>query len=129
MTVDGTRAVVAECNYDNHDSCYIPGLQLKANYTLFLTVQCQDECRYMLNSRWSDLEHLSPGDEFIFKFGKETLQLYHVELSDEKFEEFRVHISTRVTRRPFDNVKIYGKYGKGTSPTPQDYDFKSINLW
>lgn len=41
----------------------------------------------------------------------------------------RIHLAPRVTRRPFDNVKIYGKYGKDATPTPKDYDFKSINLW
>lgn len=41
----------------------------------------------------------------------------------------RIHLAPRVTRRPFDNVKIYGKYGKDSTPTPQNYDFKSVNLW
>lgn len=39
-----------------------------------------------------------------------------------------MHVAQRATQRPFDNVKIYGKYGKN-SPTPEDYDFKSTNLW
>lgn len=45
-----------------------------------------------------------------------------------EFEEFRVHVAPRATQRPFDNVKIYGKYGKN-NPTSENYDFKSVNLW
>jgi hypothetical protein len=52
-----------------------------------------------------------------------------VELNESKFEEFRVHVAPRVTQRPFDNIKIYGKFGKGAEPTAQDHDFQSVNLW
>jgi hypothetical protein len=41
----------------------------------------------------------------------------------------RIHLAPRVTRKPFDNIKIYGKFGKNSNPTPQEFDFKSINLW
>ena len=41
----------------------------------------------------------------------------------------RIHLAPRVTRKPFDNIKIYGKYGKDVAVSPQDFDFKSINLW
>jgi len=52
-----------------------------------------------------------------------------VELEGIQFQEFRVHIAPRVTNRPFDNVKMYGKWGKNSDPTPEDYDFTSTNLW
>lgn len=71
-----------------------------------------------------------PGEDAVFMFGKDTTQIYHVELDDYKdFKEVRIHLAPRVTRRPFDNVKIYGKYGKDAVPTPTNYDFKSTNLW
>jgi hypothetical protein len=41
----------------------------------------------------------------------------------------RLHLAPRVTRRPFDSIKIYGKYGKDVAVSAQDFDFKSINLW
>lgn len=128
ITQDGTQMIIANCIYDTQDTCYISGDRLKAAEILFLTIRCQDDCTYNLNSRWSDIEHLKPGDRSVFKFGQENFQLYHVELGNTKFEEFRVHVSPRTTQRPFENVKIYGKYGQN-DPTPEDYDFKSVNLW
>lgn len=128
ITVDGTQMVVAECLYDGQDSCFISKNSLKDNEILFITVKCQDQCTYNLNTRWSDIEHMKPGDDYVFKFGKETSQIYHVELGDTDFEEFRVHVAPRATLRPFENIKIYGKYGKD-NPSPEDYDFKSTNLW
>lgn len=41
----------------------------------------------------------------------------------------RIHLAPRVTRKPLDNLKVYGKYGSDATPTPQDYDFKSVSLW
>lgn len=112
ITQDGTQMIIANCIYDGQDTCYIDGGKLKATEILFLTIRCQDECTYSLNSRWSDVEHLKPGDRYVFKFGNENFQIYHVELGDAKFEEFRVHVTPRATQRPFENVKIFGKYGQ-----------------
>lgn len=82
-------------------------------------IQCQDDCTYNLNVQWSDTEHLLPGEEQIFMFGKDNHQIYHVELEEkEQFEEVRLHLAPRVTRRPFDNIKIYGKYGKDVAVSP-----------
>jgi hypothetical protein len=76
------------------------------------------------------LEHLKPGDDVIFIFGKEKNQLYHVELDDEgEFEEIRIFVRPRVHRHIFDKIRIYGKYGTDATPTIQDHDFTSINLW
>lgn len=111
------------------DSCYLPAFTLKPNSVLFVHVQCQDDCTYNLNAQWSDTEHLLPGEEVIFMFGKDTTQIYHVELDDYDFQEVRIHLAPRVTRKPFDNVKIYGKFGRDAAPTPQQHDFTSINLW
>ena len=63
-------------------------------------------------------------------FGKDTNQIYHVQLENEKqFEEVRIHLAPRVTRKPFDNIKIYGNYGKDKDPTSEKHDFVSVNLW
>ena len=91
--------------------------KLRNGTTLFIVVKCEDDCKYGLRSRWSSLEHLKPGQDYSFQFGKETFQLYHVELEDKKYEEFRVHIAPRVTNKPFDNVKIYGKWGRNSTPS------------
>lgn len=48
---------------------------------------------------------------------------------EEEFDELRIYLVPRVTRRPFDRVKIYGKYGHEGEPTSKSYDFESINLW
>lgn len=105
--------------YTGVDSCYLPAFTMKPNTVLFVHVQCQDDCTYNLNTQWSDTEHLIPGEEVIFMFGKDTTQIYHVELdSYDDFEEVRIHLAPRVTRKPFDNIKIYGKYGKDVAPTP-----------
>jgi hypothetical protein len=85
---------------------------LKKEANLFITIQCEEDCTYNLKVRWSDLEHLHPGQEIIFMFGTEKTQLFHVELEDEEFEEVRIHLAPRATIRPFDSIKIYGKYGK-----------------
>ena len=120
ITVDGTDKAVTQCQYNgNTDSCYIPKNYLKENMLLFLTIQCQDDCTYNINTRWNNTEHLKPGDNYIFTFGKENSQLYHVGLEGKKFEEFRLHISQRVTQRPLDRLKIYGKYGNNSEPTPE----------
>lgn len=85
ITQDGTQMIVANCMYDGHDSCYLSGSQLRKDEVLFLTIKCQDECTYNLNTRWSDTEHMKPGDRYVFKFGKDNFQIYHVELGDAKF--------------------------------------------
>lgn len=52
-----------------------------------------------------------------------------MELPDKNFQEFRVHVAPRTTRKPFDNIKIYGKFGSDTGLTTESYDFQSVNLW
>lgn len=131
LSIEGSDNIIASCEYNGADSCYLSKELVQANSVLFVHIQCQDDCTYNLNTHWSDLEHLNPGDDLLFMFGADTSQLYHFELKDDKkFEEIRIHLAPRVTKRPFDNIKIYGKYGsENVSPTPQDHDFRSINLW
>jgi hypothetical protein len=69
ISEEGSTAVIQVCKYDGYDSCYIPKALIRDNTNLFVTVQCQDACKYSLKSKWSDLEHLKPGDDYIFKFG------------------------------------------------------------
>jgi len=67
---------------------------------------------FRLNAYWSSIEHLKPGDVHKFMFGQDTNQLYHVELSKypTDFYEVRIILKPEVTRKPFDNIKIYGTY-------------------
>ena len=105
------------CAYDGTDNCYVPAGLLKEEEILTITVQCEDDCSYSLTTHESDLEHLYPGQDDYFMFGKEANQLYHVELTGEDFEEFRLVVSPRATINPFGNMKIYGKYGGDSQPT------------
>jgi hypothetical protein len=38
-------------------------------------------------------------------------------------------LAPRATRKPFENVKMYGSFGKDVDPTPEKHDFTSSNLW
>lgn len=82
MTIsnEGESKILNKCMYTGVDSCYLPAFTMKPNTVLFVHLQCQDDCTYNLNTQWSDTEHLIPGEEVIFMFGKDTTQIYHVEL-------------------------------------------------
>jgi hypothetical protein len=111
VTIQGTEQILLNCSYTQFDSCFIPRYFLKEDVNIFVLISCEDDCTYNLRGRWSDLEHLRPGDDFSFTFGEEKLQLFHLELDGVAFEEIRIHLSPRTTLMPFENAKIFGKYG------------------
>jgi hypothetical protein len=85
ITNEGSSLILNQCQYTGIDSCYVPAFALKPDTILFVHIQCQDDCTYNLDVQWSDTEHLAPGDDIIFMFGKDTTQIYHVELDKEEF--------------------------------------------
>jgi hypothetical protein len=111
VTIQGTEKILLNCSSTQYDSCFIQRSSLKENVNIFVLITCEDDCTYNLRGRWSDLEHLKPGDDFSFTFGEEKSQLFHIELEGVPFEEFRIHLSPRTTRVPFENAKLFGKYG------------------
>ena len=60
---------------------------------------------------------------------KEQRQVYHLDLSGKEFKELRIIIKPTTRRYPFDNIKMYGTYGKLSNPSSTEYDFKSFPLW
>jgi hypothetical protein len=75
---EGSQQILNLCQFTGIDNCYVPAFTLKPDSVLFVHVQCQDDCTYNLNTQWSDTEHLRPGEEALFMFGKDTTQIYHV---------------------------------------------------
>ena len=130
LRLEKINQTVGVCKIDGTDSCYIPTTFLKPESVVLISIICEDDCSYSVNTRESDLEHMIPGEQYMFVFGEENDQLYHVELGSEKdFEEFRVIIHPRASKNIFTHIKMYGKWGGDSSPTEKDHDFKSVNLW
>ena len=88
------------------------------------------EIEYELKTYWSDLEHVKIGEEIKFIFSKDNpRQLYHLELEGLKYQQVRIVIKPATRRYAFDYIKMYGKFGKDSEPSSEDYDFKSFHLW
>lgn len=57
-------------------------------------------------------------------------QLYHLELDQKAdFQFLKIIIKPETRRNAFDQIKMYGTFGKDSLPSSSNYDFKSISLW